>query len=134
MSVPSPDGSGGKASTCSAGDPCSIPGSGRSPGEGNGNPLQYSFLENSMDRGAWWAPGNGVPKRQTRLNNFTFLSSHQRIPAEEREQRSGLLAVSVADGTALRLIVPEIRQRGPHRQTGTVVVDQQRAALLVSPS
>ena len=38
-----------------AGDPCSISGSGRSPGEGNGNPLQYSCLENSMDRGAWWA-------------------------------------------------------------------------------
>ena len=36
-------------------DACSIPGSGRSPGEGNGNPLQYSCLENSMDRGAWWA-------------------------------------------------------------------------------
>ena len=42
-------GSDGKASACSAGDPGSIPGSGRSPGEGNGNPLQYSCLENSMD-------------------------------------------------------------------------------------
>ena len=43
----------GKESACSAGDPGSIPGSGRSPGEGNGNPFQYSGLENHMDRGAW---------------------------------------------------------------------------------
>ena len=48
-----PGGSDGKASACNAGDPGSIPGSGRSPGEGNGNPLQYSCLENSMDGGAW---------------------------------------------------------------------------------
>ena len=44
----------------------SIPGSGRSPGEGNGNPLQYSCLENPMDRGAWWATVHGVTKSQTR--------------------------------------------------------------------
>ena len=48
-----PGGSDGKESACSAGDPGSIPGLGRSPGEGNGNPLQYSCLENSMDKGAW---------------------------------------------------------------------------------
>ena len=48
-------GSGGKASACNAGDPGSIPGWERSPGEGNGNPLQYSCLKNSMDGGAWWA-------------------------------------------------------------------------------
>ena len=48
-----PGGSEGKASVCSAGDPGSIPTSGRSPREGNGNPLQYSCLENSRDRGAW---------------------------------------------------------------------------------
>ena len=46
-------GSEGKAFAYNAGDPCSMPGSGRSPGEGNGNPLQYSCLENPMDRGAW---------------------------------------------------------------------------------
>ena len=57
-----------KKSTCNAGDPGSIPGSGRSPGEGNGNPLQYSGLENPMDRGAWWATVHGVTKSQTRLN------------------------------------------------------------------
>ena len=48
-----PGGSEVKASAYNAGDPGSIPGSGRSPGEGNGNPLQYSCLENLMDRGAW---------------------------------------------------------------------------------
>ena len=51
-----PSGSDGKASACNAGDLCSIPGSGRSPGEGNGNPLQYSCLENTMDRGAYSGP------------------------------------------------------------------------------
>ena len=49
-----------KASAWNAGDPGSVPGLGRSPGEGNGNPLQYSCLENSMDRGAWWATVHGV--------------------------------------------------------------------------
>ena len=50
-----PGNSNGKESACNAGDLGLIPGSGRSPGEGNGNPLQYSCLENSMDRGAWQA-------------------------------------------------------------------------------
>ena len=46
-----------------------FPGSGTSSGEGNGNPLQYSFLENSMDRGAWWATVPGVAKSETRLSS-----------------------------------------------------------------
>ena len=50
-----PGSSDGKKSACSAGDPGLIPGSGGSPGEGNDYPLQYSCLENSIDRGAWWA-------------------------------------------------------------------------------
>ena len=49
-----------KQSACNAGDSGSIPGLGRSPGEGNGNPLQYSCLENSVDGGAWWATVHGV--------------------------------------------------------------------------
>ena len=61
----------GKASACNAGDPGLIPGLGGSPGEGNGNPLQYSCLENSMDGGAWWATVHGVTKRQTQLSDFT---------------------------------------------------------------
>ena len=59
--------SDGKASACNAGDLGSIPGSGRSHGEGNSNPLQYPCLENSMDRGAWQALIHGVTKSQTRL-------------------------------------------------------------------
>ena len=55
----------GKASACNAGDLGSIPGSGRSPGEGNGNPLLYSCLENPVDGGAWWATVHGVTKSQT---------------------------------------------------------------------
>ena len=58
-----PGGSVGKESACNAGDPGSIPGWGRSPGEGNGYPLQYSCLENPMDRGAWWATVHGVLSR-----------------------------------------------------------------------
>ena len=61
-----------KVSAFNAGDLGSIPGLGRSPGEGNGNPLQYPCLENPMDRGAWWATVHGVTKSQTRPSNFTF--------------------------------------------------------------
>ena len=65
--------SDGRAFTCNAGDLGSIPGSGRSPGEGNGSPLQYSCLENPRDRGAWWATVHGVTKSRTWLSNFSFL-------------------------------------------------------------
>ena len=61
-----------KESSYSAGDPGSIPGSGRSPGEENGNPLQYSCLENSMDSGAWWAIVHGFAKSWTPLGNSYF--------------------------------------------------------------
>ena len=57
-----PCGSGSKESACNAGDRDSIPGSLRSTGEGNGNPLQYSCLADPMDRGAWWATVHGVAK------------------------------------------------------------------------
>ena len=60
-----PVGLDGKESSCNAGDPGSIPGSGRSPGEGNGSPLQYSCLENPMDGGAWRAAAHGVTSSQT---------------------------------------------------------------------
>ena len=62
-----PGGSDGKESACNAGDPGLTPESGRSPGEGNGNPPQYSCLENSADRGAWWATVLGVTKSRARL-------------------------------------------------------------------
>ena len=59
-------------SACNVGDQGLIPGLGRSPGEGNGNPLQDSCLENPMDRGAWWATVHGMAKSRTQLNDFTF--------------------------------------------------------------
>ena len=60
-------------SACSVGDPVSIPGLGRSPGEGNGSPLQYCNLENPMDRVVWWATVHGVTKSWTWLSDFTIL-------------------------------------------------------------
>ena len=64
-----------KASAYNAGDLGSIPGSGRSPGEGNGNPLQYSCLENPMDGGAWLPTVHGIAKSRTRLSDFTICIS-----------------------------------------------------------
>ena len=58
-----------KKSACNAGDPGLIPGSGRSPGEGNGNPLQDSCLENLMDTGAWWAAVRGITKSRARVSD-----------------------------------------------------------------
>ena len=67
-----PGGSDGKASAHNVGDPGSVPGLGRFPGKGNGNPLQCSCLENHMGRGAWQATVHGVKKSWTRLSDFTF--------------------------------------------------------------
>ena len=64
-----PGGSDSGESACNAGDPGLIPGSGRSPGKGHGNPLQYSCLENSMDRGTWQATVWGVTKNKTQLSD-----------------------------------------------------------------
>ena len=68
-----PRGSDSKASACNAGDQGSIPGLGRSPGEGNGSPLQYSCLENSMDGGAWGVRVDGVTESQTQLSDFILI-------------------------------------------------------------
>ena len=75
-----PDGSDGKESAYNAGDPSLIPGSGRSPGEGNGNPLQYSCLENSMDRGAWWATVHEVAELDM---------TERLIPTNTKARRTG---------------------------------------------
>ena len=72
----SPGGSDGKESACSVGDLSSIPGSGRSPGKGNGNPLQCSCLENSVDTGAWWATVHGVTKNGTQMSKQHFHFAH----------------------------------------------------------
>ena len=71
------------------GDLGSIPGSGRSPGEGNGNTLQYSYLENPMDGGAWQATVHGVSKSRTRLSDFTFSPVYMHrisVPVHQRVQ------------------------------------------------
>ena len=75
----------GKASACNVGDPGSIPGSGRSPVEGNGNLLQYSCLDNPMDGGAWWATVHWVAKSRTRLSDFTF--TFKRVYKKEKLNR-----------------------------------------------
>ena len=70
-----PGGSVVKNLLVNAGDLGSIPGSGRPPGEGNSNPLQYSCLENPMDGGAWWATVHGVAQSRTRLKQLSSSSS-----------------------------------------------------------
>ena len=69
-------GSDGNEPSFSTGDPGSIPGSGKSPGEGHGNPLQESCLENPMDRGVWQAAVHGVAKSRTQLSQLNISSSH----------------------------------------------------------
>ena len=64
-----------KESACNMGNPGSIPGSGRSPGEENGNPLQYFCLENSMDRGVWWVQAMG----SRRVGTLWFLGTEIRL-------------------------------------------------------
>ena len=109
------DGSDGKEPACNAGDPGSIPGLGRSPGQGNGYPLQFSCLKNSMDRGAWWAPwghkesdttepqtpgeasfqpraeGFNTPSHglKTTRHNFTLGISRSRILAAQNQSEGG---------------------------------------------
>ena len=73
-----PGGSDGKQSACNAGDLSSIPGWEGSPGEGNGNPLQYSCLENAMDEGAWQATAHRVTKSQMRLSDYTLTPIYHR--------------------------------------------------------
>ena len=81
-------GSDTEESTCNAGDMGSVPGSGRSPGGGNGNPLQCSCLENPRDGGAWWAAVYGVAQSRTRLKRLSSSSSSRlqlgKYPSSER--------------------------------------------------
>ena len=92
-----PGGSEVKAFACNAGDLGLIPGSGRSPGKGNGNPPKYSCLENPMDGGAWQAAVHGVTKSRTRLSDFT--SVHFYVPGDT----SGLEHEPESEGNRLEL-------------------------------
>ena len=74
-----PPSSVGKESVCNAGDTGSIPGWGKSPGEGNGNPLQYSCLEKPVDRGTWWATVHGVAR--VGHNGVTFIVEEKLDPS-----------------------------------------------------
>ena len=76
-------GSDGKASACNAGDLGSIPGLERSPGEGNGSPLQYSCLESPIDGGAWWAIAHGVAKSWTRLSDCIQCLTEDQFAQQE---------------------------------------------------
>ena len=73
-------GLGGEESAYNAGDPGSIPGSGRSPGERHGNPLHYSCLKNPMDRGAWWAESIGLHRVGHNWSNSVCRLQHSRLP------------------------------------------------------
>ena len=83
-----PAGSDGKASACNVVDWGSIPELGRSPGEGSGNLLQHSCLENPMDGGAWWTTVHGVAKSQTRLSDFTFTFSVSPLAAYRLQDKA----------------------------------------------
>ena len=89
-----PGGSDSKESACNVGDLGSIPGSGRSPEEENDNPLQYSCLENPMDRGACSAAIHGVAESRTQLSDFTF-TFHFHVLEKEMATHSSVLAWTI---------------------------------------
>ena len=95
----------------------SIPGSGRSPGVGNGYPLQYSCLENTMDGGVWQAMVHGISKSRTQLKRLSTQNTHNRIPKRrdftKRElQRSGNLSKNSKQGTYLHIKVRKGSEAG----------------------
>ena len=92
-----PFGSDGRESSCNTGDPGLIPGLGRSPGEGNGYPLQYSGLENSMDRGAWWATVHRVTKSWTQSWSIYMKVPKRQLELKATIRKEDILAFLVID-------------------------------------
>ena len=96
MKLMDPD---GKASVYNAGNPGSIPRSGRSSGEGNGSSLQYSYLENPVDRGAWQATVQGAAKSWTRLRSHGGGGRGQVTSSKASTQSKALLGLCVSNGS-----------------------------------
>ena len=107
-----------------AGDTRSVPRSGRSLGEGNGNPLQYSCLENPMDGEAWWATVRGVTKSQTRLSDFAFTFKTGRSPSTAPLHQKHKLSWWSPQAITWRLGTGEAAQ-GAHPRAFDCVVLQQ---------
>ena len=103
----------GKASAYNAGDPGLIPGSGRSPGKGNSNPLQYSCLENPMDGGAWWATVHEVAKRDTteRLHSLS-LSLAVASGGYSLAVLHGLLTAAATPAVGFSVAAPRLQGTG----------------------
>ena len=101
-----PGGSDSKESTCNKGDLGLIPGWGRSPGGGNGYPLQYSYLGNPTDRGAWWATVHGVAKSQTWLRDWTatitlLISPNLKLLGHQRQEAKVFDLIGTGTGREL---------------------------------
>ena len=120
-----PGGSEIKASACNAGDLGSIPGWGRSPGEGNGNPLQYPCLENPMDGGAWWATVHRVPKSPTQLSDLTFTTFQRWDLHSLRLEGFPLQGTGTKVGSGLGCPVPRPRMWGYQgSQSATSIIQE----------
>ena len=104
-----------------------IPGLGRSPGGGNGNPLQYSCLENPMDRGAWWATIHRVTKSRTRLSDYTTVRQNHSAPIVRQgfdiQTLRGLCTRGVAEGETVLVIWAVISRLPAHPSTGWTMVE-----------
>ena len=139
-----PGGSEVKASAPNAGGLGSIPGSRRSPGERNGNPFQYSCLENPMDGGAWWATVHGVAKSRTRLSDFAlpylFIIGdwNAKVGSQETSGVTGKFGLGIRNEAGQRLIVLPTEHSGhskhplPTTQEKTLHMDNTRWATLKS--